>query len=137
MHKGMAKSRQSKEEEKRRRSRNEVRTCGLMDKACALSLPVSSAQKARVRRGAKVAALDGAVARNKPEEAENRSRTDRRSEQLTKSTTFFLASGAKANFGKHVGRGYCEMRGRVCTKSRRRRMRRRGSRGRRRRTGRR
>ena len=103
MHKGMAKSRQGKEEETRRRSRNEVRTCGLMDKACALSLPVTCAQKARVRRDETVAALDGTVARNKPEEAENRSRTDRRSEQLTKSTTCFSAWGAKANFGKHVG----------------------------------
>ena len=93
MHKGMAKSRPSKTKEKRRRSRNEVRTCGLMDKACALSLPVTCAQKARVRRDETVAALDGTVARNKPEEAENRKRTDRGGEQLTKDTLFFLAWG--------------------------------------------
>ena len=93
MHKGMAKSRQSKKEEKRRRSRNEVRTCGLMDKACALSLPVTCAQKARVRRDETVAALDGTVPRNKPEEAENRKRTDRRGEQLRKNTLFFWRGG--------------------------------------------
>ena len=36
--------------------------CGLMDKACALSLPAGSPKNGRGRRGETVAALDGTVA---------------------------------------------------------------------------
>ena len=69
-----------------------------MDKACALSLPVIHAQKARVRRDETAAALHGTVARNEPEEAENRKRTDRRGEQLTKNTLFFFGVGGGPSF---------------------------------------